>query len=178
MPEPQLRAADADRAAVADVLGRHMSAGRITVAEYDDRLTRAYAARTYGELAELTVDLPAAEPVTADGSRPAESPAVAGPAAGPAGGGPWALHGLHGWYGWYGPCAGGSSMRAAWASWLSTAVIVVGIWLITSLASEGWIYPWPIWVIGPWGLVLLAQTVGGRRNGAVDPGGHPRSVPS
>ena len=53
MPEPHLRAADADRNAVADSLGRHMAAGRLTVAEYDDRLARVYAARTYGELAAL-----------------------------------------------------------------------------------------------------------------------------
>ena len=58
MTEPHLRAADADRTAVADVLGRHMAAGRLTVAEYEERLTRAYAAKTYGELAELTTDLP------------------------------------------------------------------------------------------------------------------------
>ena len=60
MPEPHLRAADTDRAAVADVLGAHMSAGRLTVDEYDERLSRAYAAKTYGELDELTADLPAA----------------------------------------------------------------------------------------------------------------------
>ena len=59
MPEPHLRAADTDRAAVATVLGQHMSAGRLTVDEYDERLARAYAARTYGELDELTADLPA-----------------------------------------------------------------------------------------------------------------------
>ena len=58
MPEPHLRAADTDRAAVATVLGQHMSAGRLTVDEYDERLARAYAAKTYGELAELTADLP------------------------------------------------------------------------------------------------------------------------
>ena len=59
MPEPHLRAADADRAAVAGVLGEHMSAGRLTLDEYDERLTRAYAARTFGELDELIADLPA-----------------------------------------------------------------------------------------------------------------------
>ena len=58
MPEPHLRAADADRAAVATQLGEQMSAGRLTVAEYDERLARAYAARTYGELEALTADLP------------------------------------------------------------------------------------------------------------------------
>ena len=45
MPEPHLRAADADRAAVATVLGEHMAAGRLTVDEYDERL----AARLRGE---------------------------------------------------------------------------------------------------------------------------------
>ena len=44
---PHLRAADADRARVAELLGKHLSAGRLTVEEYDDRLARAYAARTY-----------------------------------------------------------------------------------------------------------------------------------
>ena len=58
MPEPHLRAADADRAAVAAVLGQHMSAGRLTMDEYDERLARAYAAKTYGELDQITADLP------------------------------------------------------------------------------------------------------------------------
>ena len=71
MPEPHLRAADADRAAVAAVLGEHMAAGRLTLAEYDERLTRAYAARTFGELAELTADLPATH---RDARRPGSRP--------------------------------------------------------------------------------------------------------
>jgi hypothetical protein len=52
-------------------------------------------------------------------------------------------------------------MRVVWASWLSTAVIVVTIWAATSLAAGEWLYPWPIWVIGPWGAVLLSQTLTG-----------------
>jgi hypothetical protein len=50
---------------------------------------------------------------------------------------------------------------AAWAGWLGTAVLVLTIWAVTSLASGDWIYPWPIWVIGPWGAVLLARTLTG-----------------
>jgi hypothetical protein len=153
MPEPHLRAADADRAAVADVLGTHMSAGRLTVAEYDDRLARAYAARTYGELAELTADLPAPERAAAE---PAPRPA---PVAGSVGcGGPgWA----HTWTTGWGPWAGAAGTRAAWASWVTTAVIVVGIWVLTCIGTASVIYPWPLWVIGPWGVVLLAQSLGG-----------------
>jgi hypothetical protein len=146
MPEPHLRAADADRSAVADLLGRHMATGRLTVAEYDERLARAYAARTYGELAELTADLPPErprEPVPAAQPAP-QQVGCAGPG------------GVPGW----GPWTGSRTLRAAWASWVSTAVIVVGIWLLTSVAS-GWMYPWPLWVIGPWGVVLLARTLGG-----------------
>jgi len=140
MPEPHLRAADADRAVVADRLGAAMSAGRLTVAEYDERLTRAYAARTYGELAELTTDLPAV-PSPGRAAEPAVEPA--GPACAA----------------WGHP---GASLRAAWGSWLTTAVIVLGIWLATSVAASELLYPWPVWVIGPWGVVLLAQTVSGR----------------
>jgi hypothetical protein len=145
MPESHLRASDADRTTVADVLGGHMSAGRLTVAEYDDRLARAYAARTYGELAELTADLPAAEPLPAPAAPPQPAPRNSGCAA--PGRDPW---------------TGGRSLRAAWASWASTAVIVVGIWAVTSLVSSSWIYPWPMWVLGPWGVVLVAQSLSGR----------------
>ena len=60
MPEPHLRAADTDREAVAAALGQHMAAGRLTLAEYDERVARAYAAKTYGELEQLTTDLPRA----------------------------------------------------------------------------------------------------------------------
>jgi hypothetical protein len=150
MPESHLRAADADRAAVADVLGASLSAGRLTVAEYDDRLARAYAARTYGELAELTTDLPttAPRPAAASASEPGPQPA---PAAACEGSG-WA-HGR-------GPWAGHPGLRSAWTTWVSTAVIVVGIWAITSIGSGGWIHPWPLWVIGPWGVVLLARSLG------------------
>jgi hypothetical protein len=60
--------------------------------------------------------------------------------------------------------AGGNTARAAWASWLTTALIVLTIWAATSIGSGEWIYPWPIWVIGPWGAVLVAQTLTGRRD--------------
>jgi len=164
MPEPHLRAADADRTAVADVLGASMSAGRLTVAEYDERLARAYGARTYGELAELTADLPAVE-------RPAAEPAAeVEPARSGAHGAWWA----HGWYGGFGPRGGDGSLRAAWASWAATALIVVGIWVLSMVGTDGWVYPWPVWVVGPWGLVLLSQSLGGgrsRRHGTPLPAG-------
>lgn len=55
---PDLRVSDIDRDRVADVLKDAHGNGRITVDELDERLTSVYAAKTYGDLAPLTSDLP------------------------------------------------------------------------------------------------------------------------
>ncbi len=54
-----MRAASADRERTVDVLKAGFTEGRLTQDEYNDRMGRAYAARTYGELMALTADLPA-----------------------------------------------------------------------------------------------------------------------
>ena len=59
MRNPDLRASDADREATADRLREHHTDGRIDSEEFQDRLDKCYAAKTVGELAELTRDLPA-----------------------------------------------------------------------------------------------------------------------
>jgi uncharacterized membrane protein len=56
---PAMRAASADRERAVDVLKAGFAEGRLTQDEYNDRMGRAYTARTYGELAALTADLPA-----------------------------------------------------------------------------------------------------------------------
>jgi hypothetical protein len=53
-----LRAADADRDRAAAQLGGALAVGRLTSTEYAERLDAVYAARTLGELAPLTQDLP------------------------------------------------------------------------------------------------------------------------
>ncbi|PAZ14291.1 hypothetical protein CLM62_19730 [Streptomyces sp. SA15] len=57
-PEPGLRASHADRDRVVDVLRIAAGDGRLTAEELDERLEGALSARTMGELAALTVDLP------------------------------------------------------------------------------------------------------------------------
>ena len=52
------RAADADREAVADQLRIAAGDGRIDLAELEERLGQAYAAKTYGQLQVLVADLP------------------------------------------------------------------------------------------------------------------------
>ena len=59
IPASAARAADADREAVADQLRIAAGDGRIDLAERDERLTQAYAAKTYGQLQVLVADLPA-----------------------------------------------------------------------------------------------------------------------
>jgi hypothetical protein len=55
---PDVRASDADRDAVASVLGFAFAEGRLTADEHAGRVRAAYGARTLGELTGLTADLP------------------------------------------------------------------------------------------------------------------------
>ncbi|KPC64885.1 DUF1707 SHOCT-like domain-containing protein [Streptomyces chattanoogensis] len=64
---PELRAADADRERVADILRDALAEGRLEMTEFEERLDAAYQARTYGELAPLTADLPVTPPSSAAG---------------------------------------------------------------------------------------------------------------
>jgi hypothetical protein len=60
MARSELRASHDDRDRVVEVLRVSAGDGRLTAEELDQRLELALAARTYGELAELVSDLPAA----------------------------------------------------------------------------------------------------------------------
>lgn len=53
-----LRAADADRERVAERLRKSHAEGRLDMDEFQERLERCYAAKTFGELRELVTDLP------------------------------------------------------------------------------------------------------------------------
>jgi Domain of unknown function (DUF1707)/Cell wall-active antibiotics response 4TMS YvqF len=63
---PELRASDADRDRTAAVLGSALASGRLTTTEHAERLDATYAAKTLGELALLTRDLPAEDARDAD----------------------------------------------------------------------------------------------------------------
>jgi hypothetical protein len=72
-----MRASDADRERVANVLREAAGDGRLTMDELDERLDAVYAAKTYAELEPITHDLPG----TGTAFVPATAPAAA---AGPA----------------------------------------------------------------------------------------------
>jgi uncharacterized membrane protein len=79
--QASMRASSADRERAVDVLKAGFAEGRLTQDEYNDRMGRAYSARTYGELMALTADLPAgvlpAWPVQAYQAPPASTNSMA-----------------------------------------------------------------------------------------------------
>jgi hypothetical protein len=58
-PDESLRVSDAERDETVRILGEHAAVGRLTLDELEERSGRALTARTRGELATLTGDLPA-----------------------------------------------------------------------------------------------------------------------
>jgi len=136
MGRDEMRAADADRQAVADHLKTALDEGRLDLHEYDERLQRAYGAKTYGDLRGLLDDLPVAlvpEQRGLVGLPQAVTPE----------------HVTRAWL-WH-----------VWGSWVSAVSITTMIWAISSLANAELIYFWPFWVAGPWGAVLIWKTVQG-----------------
>ena len=57
-PDESLRVSDAERDETVRILGEHAAVGRLTLDELEERSSRALTARTRGELATLTGDLP------------------------------------------------------------------------------------------------------------------------
>jgi DUF1707 SHOCT-like domain len=79
---PDLRASDADRDRVIDVLRAATADGRLTADEFSERMAAALSSRTFRELAPLTADLtrpPASRPP------PSRAPASRAPETAPAG---------------------------------------------------------------------------------------------
>jgi hypothetical protein len=67
-----IRASDGDREAVIAQLGEHTGAGRLTLAEFEERVAGITSARTLADLDQVLVDLPAASsprPAAAPGRR-------------------------------------------------------------------------------------------------------------
>lgn len=144
-----MRAADSDRQAIAERLRAALDEGRLDLHEYDERLQRAYAARTYADLDGLVSDLPVTGAVVpATGAVPAQREDGGQLPAGPGGRGVTAR--------W---------LAEVWEPWLKAVGIVVAIWAVTSLAAGEAIYFWPGWVAGPWGAVVLVHTVTGLATG-------------
>lgn len=149
----ELRAADVDRQFVADLLKKALDEGRLSLHEYDDRLKETYAAVTYGDLDKQLADLPGADraQVVPSRSQPTATPQP------PTAQATQPRRGIPRW------------VIATWSSWITVSLIVNAIWLATVLNGSHANY-WPVWVMLPWGAVLLAGTITGLATGT----GHQR----
>ena len=115
---PAIRASDADRERVVEILRQNNVEGRLTSDEFEERMSAAYAAKTMGALAELTTDLPvdlAAH--TRQQADLARKQAAQVPMS--------------------------RQMRTAVSSWASLAVMLTVIWAISGAG-----YYWPGWPLG------------------------------
>ncbi|MFC9871358.1 DUF1707 SHOCT-like domain-containing protein [Nocardia salmonicida] len=130
---PGTRASDAERNAIVAQLGTHLADGRLDLGEYDLRVAKVYATATRDELAVVLSDLPE---LTKQQQAPApveREPGTRFPI--------W--------------------QRIEAGSWLGVSVIVLVIWGLISLTAGELTYFWPMWVIGPWGAVLVFRVITG-----------------
>ncbi|MEV6634180.1 DUF1707 domain-containing protein [Actinoplanes sp. NPDC051470] len=133
MDRAEMRAGDGDRDAVAARLKEALDDGRLDLHEYDERLQRALAAKTYADLDGLTDDLPGTVPLEKSQVQPAA--AAQPPQEAPE--------------------------RAPWLKGYAGVVAVcVVIWATTSLTSGRFIYPWPAWMLIPLIFGLIGNASG------------------
>ncbi|MGC5022135.1 DUF1707 SHOCT-like domain-containing protein [Micromonospora sp. DT47] len=155
-----MRAADTDRQAAAERLRLAVDEGRLDLHEYDERLRLAYGAKTYGELDAVLADLPAPAPAERSGLAPRQP----GPGGVSADGPVAAGEGADGVAVVAGRAAAGQPagwLVEVWTPWLRVAAILTAIWLLASLGSRDAAFFWPLWVLGPWGALLLLRSGGG-----------------
>ncbi|KAF0964438.1 DUF1707 SHOCT-like domain-containing protein [Rhodococcus sp. T7] len=133
-----IRISDSERDQVVGELGRHLTAGRLTIGEFDQRVAEVYRSTTRQQAHQVLRDLPSAAPAAAPLTTPPTRPVrrrIPG------------------------------HQQIEWLAWFAAGGLNIAIWGIISLATGAMIYPWPVWVIGPWGLVLLGRTLLGRESG-------------
>jgi hypothetical protein len=135
-----VRVSDAEREQVAERLVAAHGEGRLTLAEYDERVRAAHAAVVRDDLTPLLADLPRSAPPARPAPTRRREPAF--PAM------PMALSG---------PCGSGRSAVAVWAT---VSLVNVVIWLAVSVGTAAVVYPWWIWVAGPWGVALALGGLG------------------
>jgi hypothetical protein len=136
-----MRASDDDRQQVVDRLRAALEEGRLKMEEFTDRIGLAYQAVTYGDLAKLHADLPSANPRAQPRTAPAPTtqPAKADRRS--------AFADLP------------APLKVLWTIWLTAVSINLVVWVLVVGTAGHFIYPWPVWVAGPYGAALLAISV-------------------
>jgi hypothetical protein len=123
----ELRVSDPERAAVQEKLRRAVAAGQLDLHEFDVRVQSAWAARTRGELARVTRDLPEPPPAP-------KAPPPLGRV--------------------FSDDAGGTAMRVLTIVFASIAAVNLVVWGLVSVTAGEFVHPWWLWVAAPPGAVL------------------------
>ena len=146
--DPRIRASDADRDRTAALLREHHAAGRLTAEEFNERLEKAYAAKTLGELDELLADLPGIDLYKLPDASLQRGRPGGGSGPPPL---PWMMA----------PGRMSPAWRAALGSWLSVSLVAFFVWLLAGHPDNLWF----LWVAGPYGLILLGRWITGAHPG-------------
>ncbi len=128
MRPDELRVSDAERAVIQERLRRAVGDGQLDLHEFDTRVAIVWQAKTRGDLTRVTADLPAI---------PTPPPAPSAPPRRKI----------------FSDDAGGMTLRVLSIIWLCAFSINLVVWLLVSLSSGDFTYPWPIWML-PSGAVL------------------------
>jgi len=149
----KMRASDADRQEVIERLRAALDEGRLKMDEYIERMGLASEAVTYGDLAPLYADLPQSGAVARPDPLPPvpAAPPPAPPVAASRGGMP-------------------TPLKVLWTIWGAAVAVNLVIWFLVSVTAHHVVYLWPMWVAGPWGVLLLAVSIGVTQ---IRRGGHP-----
>ena len=119
-----MRASDVDRKAAQEQLHWAHAQGLISLEEFDVRVRNAWDARTRGDLARVSADLPMPPP---------PRPVHRGP---------------------FSPTPGGTAMKVLTTIWLVVSVVNVVVWGLVALSVGHLVYAWWLWVAVPPGAVL------------------------
>jgi hypothetical protein len=130
-------ASEEEREWAAGFLRTNQAAGRLTVTELEERLKKAYASRTIGELRETFANLPLPEP--AQGPPPASPPLMTAPS-------------YEGFHTHRRHEHRSPSLPQLMVIYASTMVLLVGIWLFTGMG-----YAWFVWPLLGGGVAVAAQ---------------------
>lgn len=148
---PELRIGDRDREQAVTHLGTAFGEGRLDLVEYDERVAAAYNAKTASDLLHLTADLPLAtreHPASSDHAAAAAAASTRRPAKSERKASVAPDSDMPGW------------LRAVWLTYAAVVAINLLIWLIVGLGNGGdFPYFWPVWVAGPWGVILVFRTL-------------------
>ena len=140
MGRDDMRAGDSDRKAVADQLKTALDEGRLDLGEYDERIQRTYAAKTFSDLDGLLNDLPGTRPVQHSQVEPVTPASAANRPTG--------------------------SQVARWVGPYAGVILVcVLIWGITSVSAGHPTYFWPVWMLIPLIFGVFGQMFGGGSGG-------------